>query len=61
LLGLLPLLMDRTGEVLIADPQRAPAERFLQGAAADWQIRTTGSARSERARIHRLRLRADER
>jgi predicted nicotinamide N-methyase len=57
LLELLPLLVDETGEVLIADPQRALAEFFLEGAQADWHVRTTGSSRSERARIHHLRRR----
>jgi predicted nicotinamide N-methyase len=55
LLELLPLLVDETGEVLIADPQRPLAELFLEGAEADWQVRTTGSSRSERVRIHHLR------
>jgi predicted nicotinamide N-methyase len=58
LLELLPRLVDATGEVLISDPQRAPAEAFLERAAADWRVRTTGSSRSERTRIHRLRRRA---
>lgn len=57
LLDLLPQLVDATGEVLIADPQRAPAERFLERAAAGWHVRTTGSSRSERTRIHHLRRR----
>ena len=45
LLELLPQLVDAGGEVLIADPQRPPAERFLEDAAADWHVRTTGSSR----------------
>jgi predicted nicotinamide N-methyase len=57
LLELLPLLVDKTGEVLIADPQRAPAEEFLAHAEMDWHVRTVGSSRSERARIHHLRRR----
>ena len=57
LLELLPLLVDQTGEVLIADPQRPPAERFLERAGVDWHVRTTGSSRSQRARIHHLRRR----
>jgi predicted nicotinamide N-methyase len=57
LLELLPQLVDAGGEVLIADPQRPPAERFLEDAAADWHVRTTGSSRSARTRIHRLRRR----
>jgi predicted nicotinamide N-methyase len=57
LLELLPMLVDETGEVLIADPQRAPAQDFLERAAERWHVRTTGSSRSERARIHHLRRR----
>ena len=57
LLELLPLLVNETGEVLIADPQRAPAQEFLARAAADWSVRTTTSSRSERTRIHHLRRR----
>jgi predicted nicotinamide N-methyase len=57
LLELLPQLVDAGGEVLIADPQRPPAERFLEDAAADWHVRTTGSSRSARTRIHHLRRR----
>lgn len=58
LLELLPLLVDETGEVLIADPQRALAEVFLELAEQGWHVRTTGSSRSERARIHHLRRRS---
>jgi predicted nicotinamide N-methyase len=58
LLELLPRLVDRGGEVLIADPSRKPAERFIERAPERWHVRTTTSPRSERARIHRLRLRA---
>ena len=54
-LGLLAQLVDQTGEVLLADPQRATADEFLELAAADWQVRTTSSPRSERVRIHHLR------
>jgi predicted nicotinamide N-methyase len=57
LLALLPRLVDETGEVLIADPGRRPAERFLELAPAAWNLRSTGSPRAARARIHRLRLR----
>ena len=60
LLDLLPLLVAETGEVLIADPQRPLAQLFLEGAEADWHVRTTGSSRSERARIHHLRRRLDD-
>ncbi|HZC14866.1 MAG TPA: methyltransferase domain-containing protein [Thermoleophilaceae bacterium] len=58
LLGLLPRLVDRRGLVLIADPQRAAARPFLEDAeSAGWIVTTTGSPRSDRVRIHRLRRR----
>jgi predicted nicotinamide N-methyase len=58
LLDLLPRLVDKSGRVLIADPGRRPAEDFLERARAGrWRLRTTGSPRSERVALHRLRLR----
>ena len=56
MLGLLPRLVDAKGLVLLADPRRAPAERFL-AAAGDgvWTIRSIPSPRSPRVLIHRLR------
>jgi hypothetical protein len=57
LLELLPRLVDRTGEVLIADPRRRPAERFLERARERWELRTSVSPRGARAEIHHLRLR----
>ena len=57
LLELLPRLVHPGGEVLIADPQRSPAEEFLERAAPDWHVRTTESPRSQRVRIHHLRRR----
>jgi predicted nicotinamide N-methyase len=57
LLALLPALVDETGEVLIADPARGPAERFLERARVGWHLRSTGSPRAARTRIHRLRAR----
>jgi predicted nicotinamide N-methyase len=57
LLELLPRLVDRRGEVLIADPQRGPAEEFLERAAPTWHIRTARHSRSPRVRIHHLRRR----
>ena len=57
LLELLPRLVDETGQLLIADPVRAPAERFLELAQERWLIASTGSPRAARTRIHRLRLR----
>jgi len=58
LLDLLPRLVDKTGRILIADPGRRPADDFLARArAGPWHVRTTGSARSPRVSIHRLRRR----
>jgi predicted nicotinamide N-methyase len=57
LLELLPRLVDRSGEVLIADPSRTPAERFLERAGERWEVRSSTSPRAARARIHHLRLR----
>jgi predicted nicotinamide N-methyase len=58
LLELLPQLVDKGSRVLIADPGRRPAEDFLERAhAGRWHLRSTGSPRSDRVRIHRLRLR----
>jgi predicted nicotinamide N-methyase len=58
LLELLPRLVDKASRVLIADPGRRPAEEFLERARAGrWRVKTTGSPRSERVSIHRLRLR----
>jgi predicted nicotinamide N-methyase len=58
LLELLPRLVDRTGEVFLADPARVPAERFLELAQERWAVRSSGSPRAARTRIHRMRLRA---
>jgi predicted nicotinamide N-methyase len=55
MLDLLPRLVDRTGEVWIADPGRQTSMAFLERAADDWVRRTTEHNRIE---IHRLRLRA---
>jgi predicted nicotinamide N-methyase len=55
MLDLLPRLVDRTGEVWIADPGRQTSMEFLERAADDWIRRTTEHDRIE---IHRLRLRA---
>jgi predicted nicotinamide N-methyase len=57
LLELLPRLVDRRGEVLIADPSRRPAERFLELAEERWEVRSSTSPRAARAQIHHLRLR----
>jgi predicted nicotinamide N-methyase len=58
LLELLPRLVDGTGEVLIADPSRRPAEHFLERAQERWDLRSSDSPRAARTRIHRLRPRA---
>ncbi len=57
LLRLLPRLVDQRGLVLLADPGRAAARNFFEGAeAGGWTIKTSGSPRSERVQIYRLRL-----
>ena len=55
MLDLLPRLVDRTGEVWIADPGRETSVAFLERASEDWLRRTTEHNRIE---VHRLRLRA---
>jgi predicted nicotinamide N-methyase len=55
LLDLLPRLVDEHGMVLLADPGRPPAERFLQEAMRHWRVTTTASRRAPRVSIHRLR------
>lgn len=54
LLPLLPRLVDDSGEVWIADPQRSRADEFLSRAAADWRI-STSATRIPAVDIHRLR------
>lgn len=55
LLELLPRLVDEKGLVLLADPGRVPAERFLRAAeAGGWVIRSVASARAPRVLIHRM-------
>ena len=56
LLGLLPRLVDERGLVLLADPGRVPAERFLREAESQgWSVRSVPSQRVKRVVIHRLR------
>jgi predicted nicotinamide N-methyase len=56
LLALLPRLVDHTGLVLLADPGRVPAERFLAAAEQQgWTIRSIASPRAKRVLIHRMR------
>ena len=54
MLELLPRLVDRSGEVWIADPGRLTSMDFLERSAHRWTRRTTLHDRIE---IHRLRLR----
>jgi predicted nicotinamide N-methyase len=56
LLSLLPRLVDDSGLVLLADPGRVPAERFLAAAPErGWTLRSVASPRAKRVLIHRLR------
>ena len=56
LLTLLPRLVDEAGLVLLADPGRVPAERFLREAEQEgWAVRSVASPRAKRVLIHRLR------
>ncbi|MBX5440039.1 MAG: 50S ribosomal protein L11 methyltransferase [Solirubrobacteraceae bacterium] len=54
LLELLPALVGERGEAWIADPGRAPAERFLAAAAERFAIRSTPDPAGPRVRVHRL-------
>ena len=54
MLELLPRLVDRSGEVWIADPGRLTSMDFLERSAHRWTRRT---ALHDRIEIHRLRLR----
>jgi predicted nicotinamide N-methyase len=56
LLALLPRLVARHSEVLITDPDRIPAERFLREAADRWEIESR-STEQARVRLHVLRPR----
>jgi predicted nicotinamide N-methyase len=55
LLALLPRLVDGEGEVLLADPGRAPAQRFLAEAGTSWTV--TPLAREGGVTVHRMRRR----
>jgi predicted nicotinamide N-methyase len=56
LLELLPRLVDETGLVLLSDPGRVPAGRFLAAAEDQgWTIRSVASPRAKRVIVHRLR------
>lgn len=54
LLALLPRLVDDTGEVWLADPQRSRADEFLHQAAEDWHVSTVPT-RIPTVSLHRLR------
>jgi predicted nicotinamide N-methyase len=54
LLDLLPRLIDQRGEILLADPGRAPAEAFLEAAEPVFTRRSTSDGRVS---VHRMRLR----
>jgi predicted nicotinamide N-methyase len=55
LLELLPRLVDRQGLVLLADPGRVPAGRFVRTAGEDgWVIWSVASPRAPRVVIHRM-------
>ena len=54
--ALLSLLPRLGAEVWLADPGRAAARPFVEHAEAEhWQVKATGSPRSERVTIYRLR------
>ena len=56
LLDLLPQLVDETGLVLIADPGRVPAGRFIAALPEHgWTVRSVPSQRARHVLIHRLR------
>lgn len=54
LLDLLPLLVDASGEVLIADPGRPLAAEFLEAARASFPEQTPIGTRQPAVTIHRL-------
>jgi predicted nicotinamide N-methyase len=55
LLALLPRLCAAAGEVWLADPGRAPAERFLAAAAERWRIDALPHDGPAQVTVHRLR------
>jgi predicted nicotinamide N-methyase len=57
LLAVLPLLMGDHGAAWIADPGRAPAERFLERARERFDVTTTPSDDIPRGGVHKLRPR----
>lgn len=64
LLDLLPRLVDDAGEVLMADPGRRPALRFLRdtdGTASGWLRRSTPDRSFPQVTVHSLRRHPAER
>jgi predicted nicotinamide N-methyase len=57
LLNALPALLGERGVAWIADPGRAPAERFLAAARERYEIVTTPSPDVPRGGVHKLRAR----
>jgi predicted nicotinamide N-methyase len=56
LLELLPRLVHASGEVLLADPGRRPAERFLHATTASgWRRQSTRDASLRQVTVYRLR------
>jgi predicted nicotinamide N-methyase len=58
LLELLPRLVGGSGEVLLADPGRRPAERFLEATAttaSGWRRRSTRDPALRQVTVHHLR------
>jgi len=57
LLELLPRLTDGRSSVLVADPGRPPAERFLAEARAGWSVASRRAPGRPAVTVHRLRRR----
>ncbi len=56
LLDVLPRLGDARGEVLLADPGRAPAAGFLAAARDRWSVMSRTDPALPRVQVHRMRL-----
>jgi predicted nicotinamide N-methyase len=57
LLGLLPRLAGPMTEIVIADPGRPPAARFLERASARWAVTSAPGAELPQGAFHTLRAR----
>ena len=57
LLELVPRLVDRRGEILLADPDRATAAAFLETAPTRFVVHSRVLSSTPRVSLHRLRLR----